>query len=340
MKILYLNHPEADYSGYALYHGLCQVLGADNVVDFPSKRSYHGEIHHYPNQYPSGRVGGEMTTGTREGGVTGPFEWSTPRLTREHSEADVRGLLRAHQVDLVFCEAPRALTLHWLRQLRVDLPPRLILSDGEDYEDIRQDLIGEFRFGLYLKRDLVPRFAGQVFQGCAVKPFPFSTCLLERPPERERDIDVLCAMGDTHSIRKKILAAVERLGREGYRVDTARTSWHDYIDRLCRSKISVAPRGHGQDTLRRWDIPAAGALMLQERLTLIESNPLRDGEHMIAYAPDASDVEAKLRHWLSDDEGRRRIARTGQDHVWGLHTPAARAREALAWARERWPELR
>lgn len=343
MKVLYLNHPEADYAGYGLYAGLCQVLGADRVIDFPSKRSYHGEIHLYPSPYPSRWPPEEGTV--QAGGHTEPFEYAVPTDTRAHDETEIRQMLAQGAFDLTVCEGPRKTVLSWLAALRGQLP-RIVLLDGEDYADIHADLIDQHAIGLYLKRELFPGRPQRV-GACDVKPFPFSTCLLERPAEGERDIDVHCAVGDTNPKRAQVRAAVERLGQAGYRVSTADTRrefpaggwWRPYVERLARSKIVVAPRGWGQDTLRRWDAPAAGALLLQERLEIIDPCPLIDGVHKVDYRPDGTDFEETLRHWLGADEARQKVARAGQDLVFLHHTAAARARQLFAWARERWPEL-
>lgn len=339
MKVLYLNHPEADFGGYGLYDGLCRVLGPDNVVDYPYKRSYHGEVHRYQNEYPSAYPPGAATGADGEySGRTGPFEWAENWPGPEHSEAEIRALLSAGAFHLVVGEGPRRGTLAALRQLRAQLPPRVVLYDGEDHDQVLAPLIRELGIGLYLKRELFPGTARTV-GSCAVKPFTFSTVLAERPPERARDIDVLCVLGDTNPKRQRIRALVEQLGREGHQVDTARSSWPGYMDRLARSKIVVAPRGFGQDTLRRWDVPAAGALLVQERLDILDPHPLQDGVHKVDYAPDGSDLEGKIRHWLALDEARRQVARAGQDFVFQHHTARARAELLLTWARARWPEL-
>src|SRR6266702_689120 len=188
MKILYINHPESDYSGYQLYSGLCRILGVENVVDFPYKPSYHGKSHRYPNWW--------YANTTSEGGVTGPYEWAIATDAKEYAESEVREMLRADAFDLVVAEAPRIITLQTLRNLRELLPPRIVLSDGEDYDQIRTEFIGEFNLGVYLKRELKAHIARQ-HGTCLIRPFTFATCLASPPPKVEHDIDAFCALGET-----------------------------------------------------------------------------------------------------------------------------------------------
>ena len=53
MKVLYLEHPQVDLNAYNIYKGLCEVLGEENVIDFPRKIVYRGEIDTYDSPYIS-----------------------------------------------------------------------------------------------------------------------------------------------------------------------------------------------------------------------------------------------------------------------------------------------
>ena len=44
MKVLLLTHPELDHMGYMTYDGLCRNIGDDNVITYPPKQIYYGEI--------------------------------------------------------------------------------------------------------------------------------------------------------------------------------------------------------------------------------------------------------------------------------------------------------
>ncbi len=52
-KILYLDHPQFDLGCFNLYMGLCEVLGDENVVVFPQKKLYFGQVDDYSGGYSS-----------------------------------------------------------------------------------------------------------------------------------------------------------------------------------------------------------------------------------------------------------------------------------------------
>jgi hypothetical protein len=52
-KILYLEHPQADLNAYNIYKGLCELLGEENVIDFPRKRVYRAEYDVFDSPYLS-----------------------------------------------------------------------------------------------------------------------------------------------------------------------------------------------------------------------------------------------------------------------------------------------
>lgn len=307
--------------GYCLYNGLCEVLGAENVVDYPYKRSYHGEVQTYPSFYATGV------------GLTGPFAWARARPGVERNSQQITDMLRDRAFDLVVCESPRIVVLDALRSLYDLLPPRIVFHDGEDSDVVRADLIASFRLRLYLKRELLRH--AQSPMGCAVKPFPFSYYLHDLPPPAGKPtVDILYAVGNTHPVRQVVLSVVERLGLS---IDTNRYSWGDYIERIRQARIAIAPRGFGRDTMRRWEIPGAGgALLLAEKLDIVEDDPLIDGVHCATYWPDLSDLEIKIRHWLADEGSRRRVAEEGRRFVHERHTNVARARQVLKWVGEVW----
>lgn len=343
MRVLFLNHPEADFGGYFLWNGLCELLGHEQVVDFPSKFSYHGETHGYPSFYRNhdARFEGVMWKQGPNGpmGLTGPFDFARARPAGpDYGLGELREQLRAGRFDLVVCESPRATVIQSLRELRDVLPPRVVFHDGEDHTVVHLEHVREFGLRLYLKREFTPeaeRVVRQAIPGCQVKPFPFSSCV-EPETDGNRDIDIFCAIGATHPVRAKIVELVKALGNEGFRVDTGRYNWKEYIARLRRSKLAIAPRGFGQDTARRWEIPMTGALMVQERLSLLEEEPLQDGVHAAIYDPNGSDVEKKIRAYLASDDTRARVASQGRAYVLERHTNAARARRMLDYVKDVW----
>lgn len=319
MKVLFLTHPEADYGEYFLYNGLCEALGVENIIDYPYKRSYHGEVHTYPRPWEGGATG-----------CTAPFEFAKVRATREYSFQEVRDLCRSNTFDFVVVGSPRYGAVQAAKNLKSDFrTKKIVMHDGEDYTDIREDLSRPIGVNLYLKRELLTR-TERTKNGARLRPFPFS-CPLTVDQNCDKSLDVLCAVGDSHPVRgvaKQVVANLPNL-----RVLAGHWGWSRYIELIAVSRTAVAPRGHGWDTVRRWEIPAFDTLLLCERLQIVEDNPLHDGEHCVYYSgPD--ELQKKLLWWLERPDDLRRVALAGQKFVREHHTNVARARRLIEWVKE------
>lgn len=52
-KILWLIHPQFDLGEFNLYMGLVDIIGLDNIVVFPRKSLYYGQVDNYSGGYPA-----------------------------------------------------------------------------------------------------------------------------------------------------------------------------------------------------------------------------------------------------------------------------------------------
>lgn len=327
MKVLFLDHPEADYLAAILFIGLCQELGADNVVDYPPKPSYHGQVHRYPACYPVGSVGVQQ-----EGveGVTAPFAWM-PDVSKDEppwakalpwTRADVIAGLQRHHFDLLIVASPRRRALEAFADLRDAVGrwqmPTTVLIDGEDYADIRTDAIALTQPHLYFKREL--SFTGHA-AGVRVLPCPFASPLEARPPV-EKTVDVMFLGGATWPGRQAVAEVLQReFGQRA--VVGGSHGFEEYISLLQRSKVAVSMRGHGYDTLRFWEIPSFDTLMIADRLPIHKPDPFLDEIHCL-YFGDAGELIQRVRKALAEPEWASRIARTGNAHLRAKHTARAR----------------
>lgn len=332
MRVLFLTHPEADFGEFYFYNGLCEVLGDENVVDVPFKLSYHGQIHHYAG-YPTGYAQGSSQqwglAGTGGQGCTAPFPYAPARAGREWSHEEVLDTLSKDGFDLVIV-SHRYEGLRHLDVLRPAIKSgRIVMYDGDDFDDV--DFYGSAaRHGvrLYLKRELVPAWASRPWP-FTLRPFPFSS-MSSVETRCDKTLDVLCAVGASNPVRA---VAQEIVGSLNARVEVGYWGWSRYLELIALSRIAVAPRGHGRDTARRWEIPQFDTLLLCEKLDLIEDNPLRDGEHC-SYYVGPEQLGQKLRWWLAHPDETHSVALAGQAFVREHHTNAARARRMIEWSRE------
>jgi len=330
VKVLYLDHPEADFLSSIVYMGLCQELGPENVVDYPFKRSFHGEVHRYPSPYAIDLSGEGLPwqrlakEGPGSVGTTAPFDWMIPQPGREWGRGEV--LARLEEFDLVVLAAPRIYNAAALRDIiaavgRERLPP-LVLVDGEDYSALRTDLVDEFKPSVYFKRELLP---GHSTDKCRLEPFPFASPVPLSAPVK-KDIDVLFLGGMTWASRAEACIELKReFGSRFVGGVVAHIPHREYIATIARAKVAVSVRGFGFDTLRFWEIPScAGTMLVADRLPILKPHPFEDGRHA-CYFDDMGALVEIVRHALADETWRTIIAQAGNVHLRTFHTSRARA---------------
>ena len=351
-KVLYVDHPEADYGSGFLYNGLCRVLGPENVHDYPIKWSLHGRDHRY-------------STRDIADGFTSPYPWmpSYPVSWTDEEQADPTRLLEEVRRRLVEGYYP-LVVMGSMRSAAMDaglslLPyvrrggAKLVVHEGEDFQEYCGRHLSELKPDLHLKREVSKRRAFSC--DWPVLPFPFSfpdtprTEALLAPgsdaSEERGALDVVFMAGGTWGFRFDVLrglsgmAAAEglrtRLGtdrREKFAGDPNvgdLAGWWEYLGLLARSRCGVSVRGYGYDTCRFWET-AYSTLVVTDRLDLVVPEGYTDGVDCVEF--DSVDtLQQKLRDILSP--GRREDylamnaacgARTRRHH-----TNSARARQML-----------
>lgn len=144
------------------------------------------------------------------------------------------------------------------------------------------------------------------------------------------------ALAPTSRERAVIRRDLVRLASQGIRVRMLepgeRLDWATYIETLTRSRIAVSARGAGFDTLRYWEIPAAGAVLLAETPQIVIPDNFVHGREAV-FAP-AKRLVSRIPELL--EAGTEEIGRNGRDRLMSAHTSVQRARtvlDALAAAR-------
>jgi hypothetical protein len=342
MKVLYIDHPEADFLSAVVYMGLVEELGPENVVDWPYKKSYHNQNHVYRSPYDNDPGDSKWNTWqtTNEGpmGFTSPFEWFRSagpgvELTLDEIAASIGSF------DLVVLASPRKYNRAALSQLISKVGRhsmrRLVMMDGEDYSEIRWDFVQEFSPSVYFKRELLPNppdihsSQRQRMQGSVrVVPFPFASVVPVFPP-KPKDIDVMFLGGGTSPARQAAVDALRaEFGDRLYGGVNQHLSYSDYLDVINRSKIAICVRGFGYDTLRFWEIPSLETMMVSDRIPLIKPFPFEDGVH-INYFDNSEHLVRVVQRWLGDEAGRQQIAKAGNQWLRQHHTGRARAKQLL-----------
>lgn len=146
-------------------------------------------------------------------------------------------------------------------------------------------------------------------------------------PSAARSHDVSCRMG-THYARATVAwQRIETKTKLASWTPADRISYRRYLQELRMSKIVVSPFGWGEINYKDFETFIAGSLLLKPDMSHLETWPdlYRDGETMITYSWDATDLEAKVQEILANYGQYVTIAQAGQDayrhHLAGPKAP-------------------
>lgn len=142
-----------------------------------------------------------------------------------------------------------------------------------------------------------------------------------------RDVDIGFAGNLNPAVQRERAPWVDRLrrlGRHGIRVDVRDDVRGEAYGRfLNRCRIGWNRSIRGEMNLRAFEVPACGALLLQEASNLEVRDFFVPDEECVLY--DGHDFEAKVHELLADEPRRRRIAAAGharvQQHRFGRRVP-------------------
>jgi len=308
-RVLYVTHPRPHYGLDVLYDGLCAVLGDDNVVEFPYKPLLHGQTPQWLSQYPCAchRTGERLDldeivrrlkTGWFNAVLWGDFEFATETV------AEKRLLWAARDVPIFLVDG---------------------LDECADFGPMMRDRLGVTNVAGMFKREML---AG-VDYGPNVFPVPFAypDWRVKEFVEGPRPHVLFWAGHRDFGLRRLYVERVEEmLGLKldrGYEPD-------EYARRLQESLIGLDVYGYGFDTVRYWEIPAHGGMLLAERMPIRIPYDFTDGETAVLF-DDLPDLEAKLSYYVEHQDEASRIARAGHAHLTRYHTGSARARQLLGY---------
>lgn len=358
MKILYLTLPGPDHLTDQIYTGLQTLLGADNVVDFPSKPFYHD---------PRYKV------------------WFLPQApARARSAEEVLTLLERREFAFV-CLAARPIAYETLASLWGKAPfPPIVLLDGEEDTRIRHDFLSRYPVALYFKRDYVWGTRGRVvdFVSAArsfrwnrelfhrTRPLPLGVALTTIPRNRglSKDLDISYTGRASHRHRNvavTLLRAARDLRFEGgvyrdpgdrtYKLKAGRTERlkdkllpdralpppyevsklapnpdatgrSPYFDQIYRSKVALCVRGGGfTQPIRYYEIVACRTLLLSDVPYAVIPNNFEHQRHAVFFRRDFRDLVELARYYAQHNAEREAMVEAGYQHLLKHHTCERRA---------------
>lgn len=308
-RLLYLVNPRMHYGADVLYDGLVRVLGVKNAVDFPAKPSLHGQAEPRFAHYPC------------------VLDWPAPATSP--TWASITQELCAGAFDAILladceCTLPQQ-ELRALMAARGDTPVYIVDAVDEPY-DLRETLCAHAGIDVlagYFKREMLTCWD----YGPGVWPMPFAypegraMTLLDTP----RTESLFWAGHRGSGLRNVYLDFIEK--RFGFRFE-ANYPQEEYARQLQMSLMGLNGFGYGYDTVRYWELPAHGCMLLSERMPIHIPHNFADGESAVFF-DDLPELEAKLAHYLAQPEETARIAAAGHAHLLKYHTSSARARQLL-----------
>ena len=308
-RVLFITQPQSHYGLDVLYDGLCAVLGDDQVIEHPWKPMLHGQTPREMEQYPCAvdRAGGRMEL------------------------EDILARLRAGYFDVVlFGDLDKRIGLAEIRALvqAAGSTPWFLMDAQDECTDFFRDAL-EF-LGLeavcgYFKREMLACFD----YGPRVAPFPFAYPDHRVPLEVSGPRPQLLFYAGQRwcGLRELYLGRIEALLGETF----DRTYDQDgYVEAMRRSLMGLSAFGGGFDTVRYWELPANGCMLLSERLPIRVPYDFKDGETAVLF-DDLPELEEKVKHYAAHRDEAEAIARAGHEHLKRRHTGSARARQVLGW---------
>jgi hypothetical protein len=311
MKVLLHTFPLTDYYSDTLFDGLCRLLGAENVDDYPTKDSLHtiANMHYYPSSfdYPVNHTDEEKLKLLSKGYYD--LIIAAVRPIKAIRNSGRRHLLIESIEDL-----------DNIVKLNTHQKP-IVLVDGCDLPDIEQLAIDKTHPLLYFKREYSPKISYPDF----VKPS--SLCISDKHVPKDisgRRINSVFWSGKGYDTR---LPFLEKLQTK-IEVCNRYIPFWKYTRLLKEHAIGLSLFGFGEDTIRYYETPAQGTLLFSQKPTIKIENDFVDGETAVFFETP-EEMMKKLDYCLSHPEYTDKIRLAGREHFLRYHTSTQRAEQLI-----------
>jgi hypothetical protein len=316
MKILYICSARFDYLQDLTYGGLVKVLGKHNVIDYPWNPKFNLPIKSYPKNLGYKSIS---------------FRFPVMNNFKE--------------IDLVILASAKKDALEsYIKILPLIKNKPILFLDGGDLPEIGGDFyrhhcrslyeetINQRPFDIILKREYIPSLYNSHSN---VFPFPFSFPYnISLPPLAEslKTYDV-SFWGQQHpQIRTdalKRLAGKYDCDQNGTTLDqnfkTYKRKGLFYLKEISRCKIVLNFRGLGWDTMRYWEVPAAGSFMISQKPQIAIPNNFESGKHLVWCSDSLEDLIDLIDYYLARPSEREQMALNAREHLLKYHLNTARA---------------
>jgi hypothetical protein len=323
--ILYLCHSGLDYLQDGLYHGLTSRLGKENVVDWPRQARFHEPI---ASTIPS----------------LGLLPGNEP--ARPLTSWGLCRQLRGGRFGVVMVAAGRkGAFAAWQRIMAAGAHLPAVFIDGGDHIELagqlawerkiklRNTVLSKRNFDLIFKRE----HRGQ--EANDPKVLPISFCLPENhfpfPSQATAKTRDVAFWGSPAMTSRKAAIQLLKNVRDFERNRSQAFRGADYLRELAATKVGLSFWGAGDDTLRYWEIPCTGSLLLAQKPRGPVPDNFVHGHEAVFVQDDLSDLVEQVNYYCDHDEEREKIAAAGRQKFLQHHTTVARARYVLDALKER-----
>jgi len=320
MKILFINSHSPDYVEDQLFSALTEIYGKDSVTPFPLNYRYYIKRKPYPLDMGRCRTA---------------FGYLVDRLT-------IQKKLKAFDYDYIILGSTKRDVFEKFSDIREAIPAGLplIYIDGGDFPEVGgdasrlkfrslyDDVVRQHKFSHIFKREYI---IGKQYPD-NVHPFPMAFKPQSINITGEKKYEVTCWCVESDPIRTRALTLLEDLYDCRENGTTLSQTFKNYrrkglayLEDLGRSRISCNFRGVGWDTLRYWEIPAVGALMVSQKPGIDIPDNFVHGEHVIFCKDDLSDLTSLLDYYLVHDDEASEISASAKAFLMKNHTHIRRA---------------
>lgn len=315
MRILFIGSKSYDYMQDIVYSGLVKTLGLRNVIEANWNKKYHIPHKKYPKNM-------------------GYIEASL--LTSIH--------LNKRHFDVVIVAATKPDCFQAYIKIANKIPANVpvVWIDGGDRAELGGDLIRLGKpdllakalairdFDLVFKREY--KKESTYAENVLPLTFGFNLSRLPKRLANKKKYEVAFWAGESHAIRTKALNLLEHQfdcdsngTSRGVSLSSFSRKGSFYLEELSACKINISLRGGGFDTLRYWEIPAVGSLLLSEPADIVIENDFKNEQNAVFCDPSIDDMVDLCRYYLKEDGKREKIAINGASHLREYHTDVKRA---------------
>lgn len=315
MKVLFIGSKSYDYMQDIVYSGLVKLLGFKNVIEYNWNIKYHLAYKKYPKNL-------------------GYF--SNSIISSIH--------INKSNYDLVILAATKPDSFKSYIQIAPKITANIpvVWIDGGDRPDIGGDLkrlgapllLSKAQtirdFDIIFKREMK---LNKVYDN-NVLPLTFGfnlSCLPYKLPNKKK-YNVAFWAGESHPTRSKAFDMLKHQfdcdkngTTKGVDLENFSRKGSFYLEELAACKIHLSLRGGGFDTLRYWEIPAVGSMLLSEPADIRIENNFSDGLNAIFCDPTVDDLLDLCKYYLKENSKREKIAINGKRHLLEFHTDVHRA---------------